>query len=50
MNRGKDGRLNITSKLEYTFLSGGHIKFKIKEVEVWGDKQIENGLIELKED
>ena len=50
MNRGKDGRLNITSKLEYTFLSGGNIKFKIKEVEVWGDKQIENGLIELKED
>jgi hypothetical protein len=50
MNRGKDGRLNITSKLEYTFLSGGDIKFKIKEVEVWGDKQIEKGLIEIKED
>ncbi|MCK4733340.1 MAG: hypothetical protein KAT65_12875 [Methanophagales archaeon] len=50
MNRGKDGRLNITSKLEYTFFCGGNIKFKIKEVEVWGDKQIENGLIEIKED
>jgi len=50
MNREKDGRLNITSKLEHTFLSGGDIKFKIKEVEVWGDKQIEKGLIEIKED
>jgi len=50
MNRGKDGRLNITSKLEYTFLGGADTKFKIKEVEIWGDKQIENGLIEINED
>ena len=51
MNRGEDGKLNITYKFEYNFLCGGDTKFKIEEIEIWGEKRsgIEKGQMEIKE-